>query len=38
MESMHGACSPRVQHAVISRQENIDNKKELAKAVAKVSD
>lgn len=33
-ESMHGAGSPQAQRIMISRQGNIQNKKELAKAIA----
>ncbi len=35
-ESMHGAGSPQAQRIMISRQGNINNKKELAKAIAKI--
>ena len=35
-ESMHGAGSPQAQRIMISRQGNIANKKELAKAIAKI--
>lgn len=37
-ESMHGAGSPQAQRIMISRQGNIGNKKELAKAIAKIKD
>lgn len=33
-ESMHGAGSPQAQRIMISRQGNLDQKKELAKAIA----
>lgn len=33
-ESMHGAGSPQAQRIMISRQGNIEGKKELAKAIA----
>ncbi len=36
-ESMHGAGSPQAQRIMISRQGNINGKKELAKAIAKVT-
>ena len=35
-ESMHGAGSPQAQRIMISRQGNINGKKELAKAVANI--
>ena len=35
-ESMHGAGSPQAQRVMISRQGNINGKKELAKAIAKI--
>jgi len=35
-ESMHGAGSPQAQRIMIARQGNINGKKELAKAIAKV--
>jgi len=35
-ESMHGAGSPQAQRVMISRQSNIAQKKELAKAIAKI--
>ena len=35
-ESMHGAGSPQAQRVMISRQGNIEHKKELAKAIAKI--
>lgn len=35
-ESMHGAGSPQAQRIMIARQGNINNKKELAKAIAKI--
>lgn len=37
-ESMHGAGSPQAQRIMISRQGNINAKKELAKAIAKIED
>ncbi len=37
-ESMHGAGSPQAQRIMISRQGNIGRKKELAKAIAKITD
>ncbi len=37
-ESMHGAGSPQAQRIMISRQGNIAMKKELAKAIAKISE
>jgi len=36
-ESMHGAGSPQAQRIMISRQGNIEQKKELAKAIAGIS-
>ncbi|WP_131073108.1 4-hydroxyphenylacetate 3-hydroxylase C-terminal domain-containing protein, partial [Clostridioides difficile] len=33
-ESMHGAGSPQAQRIMISRQGNINQKKELAKKIA----
>ena len=35
-ESMHGAGSPQAQRIMIARQSNLDHKKELAKALARV--
>ncbi|HKK96147.1 MAG TPA: 4-hydroxyphenylacetate 3-hydroxylase family protein [Anaerovoracaceae bacterium] len=35
-ESMHGAGSPQAQRIMIARQGNIQGKKELAKAIAKI--
>ena len=37
-ESMHGAGSPQAQRIMISRQGNIERKKELAKKAAKIED
>jgi 4-hydroxybutyryl-CoA dehydratase/vinylacetyl-CoA-Delta-isomerase len=37
-ESMHGAGSPQAQRIMISRQGNINGKKELAKAIAKIKE
>ncbi len=37
-ESMHGAGSPQAQRIMISRQGNLAQKKELAKAIAGISD
>lgn len=37
-ESMHGAGSPQAQRIMISRQGNLNNKKELAKAIAKIAE
>ncbi|MCT4584490.1 MAG: 4-hydroxyphenylacetate 3-hydroxylase family protein [Peptostreptococcaceae bacterium] len=37
-ESMHGAGSPQAQRVMIARQGNIQGKKELAKAIAKVDE
>jgi len=36
-ESMHGAGSPQAQRIMISRQSNIERKKELAKAIAGIA-
>ena len=36
MESMHGAGSPQAQRIMIARQGNITQKKDLAKAIAKI--
>jgi len=36
-ESMHGAGSPQAQRIMISRQGNIEHKKELARAIAGIS-
>jgi len=36
-ESMHGAGSPQAQRIMISRQANLAQKKELAKAIAGIS-
>jgi len=33
-ESMHGAGSPQAQRIMIARQGNLEQKKELAKAIA----
>ncbi len=35
-ESMHGAGSPQAQRIMIARQGNINSKKEIAKAIAKI--
>ena len=35
-ESMHGAGSPQAQRIMIARQGNLEQKKELAKAIAEV--
>lgn len=35
-ESMHGAGSPQAQRIMIARQGNVDGKKKLAKAIAKI--
>ena len=35
-ESMHGAGSPQAQRIMISRQSNLEHKKELAKAIANI--
>lgn len=37
-ESMHGAGSPQAQRIMISRQGNINGKKELAKSIAKIEE
>lgn len=37
-ESMHGAGSPQAQRIMISRQSNLDHKKQLAKNIANVKD
>jgi 4-hydroxybutyryl-CoA dehydratase/vinylacetyl-CoA-Delta-isomerase len=37
-ESMHGAGSPQAQRIMISRQSNIDKKKQLAKDIAKINE
>ncbi len=37
-ESMHGAGSPQAQRIMIQRQGNIEMKKKLAKAIAKIDD
>src|SRR6056297_300683 len=37
-ESMHGAGSPQAQRIMIGRQANIEQKKELAKAIANIED
>ena len=37
-ESMHGAGSPQAQRIMISRQSNINEKKELAKKIAGIED
>ncbi|PIE84504.1 MAG: 4-hydroxybutyryl-CoA dehydratase [Bacteroidia bacterium] len=37
-ESMHGAGSPQAQRIMISRQGNIQGKKELAKVIARIRD
>ncbi|MDI6878386.1 MAG: 4-hydroxyphenylacetate 3-hydroxylase family protein [Desulfitobacteriaceae bacterium] len=37
-ESMHGAGSPQAQRIMISRQGNLDHKKELAKAIAGINE
>ena len=36
-ESMHGAGSPQAQRIMISRQGNLEQKKELAKAIAGIT-
>ena len=36
-ESMHGAGSPQAQRIMISRQGNLNAKKELAKSIAKIN-
>ena len=37
-ESMHGAGSPQAQRIMIARQGNIEQKKKLAKAIAKIQE
>jgi len=37
-ESMHGAGSPQAQRIMISRQSNLEEKKKLAKSIAKISE
>lgn len=37
-ESMHGAGSPQAQRIMISRQGKIEDKKELAKRIAKINE
>lgn len=37
-ESMHGAGSPQAQRIMIARQGNLDNKKELAKQIARIDE
>ncbi|MGY0375061.1 4-hydroxyphenylacetate 3-hydroxylase family protein [Clostridium sp. JNZ J1-5] len=37
-ESMHGAGSPQAQRIMISRQSNLEHKKSLAKAIARVNE
>lgn len=37
-ESMHGAGSPQAQRIMISRQSNLDRKKEMAKAIAHIKE
>ena len=37
-ESMHGAGSPQAQRIMISRQGNLNAKKELAKAIAHIEE
>lgn len=37
-ESMHGAGSPQAQRIMISRQSNLDHKKQLAKDIAKIKE
>ena len=37
-ESMHGAGSPQAQRIMISRQGNLESKKELAKVIAKIDE
>lgn len=37
-ESMHGAGSPQAQRIMISRQGNLENKKKLAKAIARIEE
>ena len=38
MESMHGAGSPQAQRIMIARQGNLENKKELAKQIARIDE
>jgi 4-hydroxybutyryl-CoA dehydratase/vinylacetyl-CoA-Delta-isomerase len=35
---MHGAGSPQAQRVMIARQGNIEGKKKLAKAIAKIKE
>ena len=35
-ESMHGAGSPQAQRVMIARQSNLEEKKKLAKDIAKI--
>ncbi|KAA8668670.1 4-hydroxyphenylacetate 3-hydroxylase C-terminal domain-containing protein, partial [Clostridium sp. HV4-5-A1G] len=35
-ESMHGAGSPQAQRIMIARQENLGDKKKLAKSIARI--
>ena len=37
-ESLHGAGSPQAQRVMISRQSNMEGKKELAKAIVHIED
>lgn len=37
-ESMHGAGSPQAQRIMISRQANLEQKKQLAKDIANIKD
>ena len=37
-ESMHGAGSPQAQRVMISRQSNMEQKKKLAKDIAKLDE
>ena len=37
-ESMHGAGSPQAQRIMISRQSNLEEKKKLAKSIAKITE
>ena len=37
-ESMHGAGSPQAQRIMIARQCNMENKKTMAKAIAKIDE
>lgn len=37
-ESMHGAGSPQAQRIMIARQGNLENKKELAKQIARIDE